>query len=101
MKNLNIGDAVRVRATASMEYDEFENRIVVREPLPAPFEAIVTGQARRMLGKYQGGSERVMGYSVDYNPPCLDVTGSVLLWCVRTAKAGKERLVRDEDLEAV
>lgn len=102
MKPLNIGDRVRVHATCSFGYDENEERRLFVDSV-APFDAIVTGQKRKQLGKYQHGSSGAYtggGYEPpDPEPPYLRVTGTVLVWCVRKTLSGRELLVADGNLE--
>ena len=101
MKPLNIGDRARVRATCSFGYDDNEERRMFVDVI-RPFDAIVTGQKRKQLGKYQNGSSGLYtgGYEPrDPNPPFLLVTGTVLVWCVRKTLSGRELLVADDYLE--
>lgn len=96
MKPLTIGDAVEVKATASLEYSEDNKRYVCRT-VRSPFIGYIVGQQTKQLGEYIRGSR--IGWGEDYDPPTLRVTGTVTLWQVKTGMTNKILLVQDEDLE--
>lgn len=97
MKNLTIGQLVRVSKIATVGYlDDNHRRLSAWEVYP--FSALIVGQVVKQIGRYSGG-QRFYGGDSDYEPPYLKVDGTVTLWQVRAGMTNKPILVCDEDLE--
>ena len=94
-----IGDWVKIKAVAFLEYDHNNNRQV----LSTPIEKIgqICGAKRRMLGKYIGYKPQrsYFGSYDGYDQPYLEVKGSIVLWLVRTGYLNKPLEVLEEDIE--
>jgi hypothetical protein len=94
---MNIGDKVQVKATMEFYYDD--NKCRRFERTPNCFEAFVTGAANKPIGKYvDGGPHYSYLDGPEYEPPYLDVTGTVRVYRVRKRLFGREFDVHPDDL---
>lgn len=101
MKQLKIGQPVRVYAITTFEYDEQDKRVQCTHKCE-PFSAVIIGIRIKQIGRYCRGSK---GYSFggiyEYDPPYFAVSGIVRLWECRHGMENKPILVADEDLEVM
>lgn len=96
MKNLKIGQLVRVTAVAEVGYLDDHRRTVNVWPTE-PFLALIVGQVVKYTGWYGGGRRFYDNYN--YEPAFLKVDKAVTLWQVRTGMVNKPLMVCDNDLE--
>lgn len=95
-----IGDWVWITAKLHLEYDKNDNRQIIRTPIV--IRGQICGAKRKMLGKYKG--EKIEYDSchheneIGYNPPYLNVTGSIIVWLVRTGYLNKPYEVLYQDI---
>ena len=100
LKPFTLGDWVRVNAVAEMQYNEHQERAMVRRPVE-PFHAQVIGLATRQCGHYQRGSDGFYSGDFDFSEASLSVTGTVKVWLVRAGLMNKEIEVDNDDLEII
>lgn len=106
-----IGDTVRVKRFTTMGYqnDDYNNSKVPslrkafkNDELPIPLFMTVIGAVRRQCGEYKPAYQFNNDFGEhDYEPACLIVSKTVMLYQVRKGMFGKIRDVTEEDLEGV
>lgn len=95
-----IGDWVKASTTADVGYNDDGVRQVIKNDRRA--EGVIVGLKRMLLGKYHPA-----GYiyptcgEPDDNPACLDVTGNVVMWEIRTGLLNRPVYALDEDVAAM
>lgn len=94
-----IGERVLVTHRTTMNYIDNE-RVAITEPLHPWLRGFIIGGVRRQLGKYERGSCHGGGYEpVDYDPPCLIVTGTIFVYQVRRWFQGRIIDVQPEHIK--
>jgi len=100
LRRLRIGDLVRVLAVTRAEYNDQNQRIVVREELSEPNLGYVVGAARIQIGEYSGAGLTGAGLTAKTttsSPPFLIVKGVVTVWLVRFGLLNRPVKVQDKD----
>ena len=92
-----IGDKVLVKAITVMDYNTEGQRIPFRKEVD-PKHYWITGAVHRRLGKYKKAWGHTSFDGDEYDPPELQVTGTVLMYRCRAGMLSKEIDVAPEDI---
>lgn len=100
--NFRIGDEVLVMAITEMGYNQEKYRCPFRVEFQEPQLYIVVGAVRRRLGEYIPQQRSHSYYSDEGPEPAeLRVTGTVLLYRLRSGMFGKEINAAVDDVTVV
>lgn len=113
MQDFLIGQSIVVShiADPSYHYPPFDmtgkrkgaGRRIVAARRIKPVIAVIIGKAVRQLGYYCAGRPAYSGmgsWGEDFDPPSLDVTGTVTLWQLRTGWRNRPLLAFDKHVRA-
>jgi hypothetical protein len=97
-----IGEWVRASSYVKFNYDKSSKRVVDKTRLEQPIIGQIVGARRKFLGSFFGGGvyhSGEYGVDTDWDEPCLQVSGSMIVWLVRDGYLNKPYEVLEEDVE--